>query len=46
MSKERDPESLVGEIRLKTSRKYSFEEKIPIVLDDLRGEESIVELCC
>ena len=45
MSKERDPESVVREIKRKTRRKYSSEEKIRIVLEGLRGEDSIAELC-
>ena len=32
-------------IRRRTSRKYSAEEKIRIVLAGLRGEESIAALC-
>ncbi len=35
----------VKEIRRKTRRKFSVEEKIRIVLDGLRGESSIAELC-
>ena len=35
----------VKEIKRKTRRKYSAEEKIRIVLDGLRGESSISELC-
>ena len=35
----------VKEIRRKTRRKFSSEEKIRIVLDGLRGESSIAELC-
>lgn len=35
----------VREIRRETRRKYSAEEKIRIVLEGLRGEESIAELC-
>jgi transposase len=45
MSRENNPESVVREIRRKTRRKYSSEEKIRIVLEGLRGEESIAELC-
>ncbi len=45
MSKQTDPESVVREIKRKTRRKYSSEEKIRIVLEGLRGEESIAELC-
>jgi transposase len=40
-----DPESVVREIRRKTRRKFSAEEKIRIVLEGLRGESSIAELC-
>ena len=45
MSGNTDPESKVREIRRKIRRKFSAEEKIRIVLDGLRGEESIAELC-
>ena len=38
-------DKLVKNIRRKTSRKYSAEEKIRIVLAGLRGEESIAALC-
>jgi len=45
MSEETSPESEVREIRRKTRRRYSAEEKIRIVLDGLKGEDSIAELC-
>jgi transposase len=35
----------VKDIKRKTRRKFSAEEKIRIVLDGLRGESSISELC-
>ena len=38
-------EKQVKDIRWKTRRKFSSEEKISIVLDGLRGEYSIAELC-
>lgn len=38
-------ESAVRDIRRRTRRHYSAEEKIRIVLEGLRGEESIGELC-
>src|SRR6187399_537258 len=38
-------ERLVREIRRATRKQYSAEEKIRIVLDGLRGEYSIAELC-
>ena len=47
MAEENDQsvESTVREIRRKTRKKYSAEEKLRIVLEGLRGEESIAELC-
>ena len=38
-------EKVVKDIRRATRKQYSAEEKIRIVLDGLRGEESIAELC-
>ena len=38
-------EKHVKDIRRKTRRKFSSEEKIRIALDGLRGEYSIAELC-
>ena len=40
-----DPESIVQEIKRMTRRKFSAEEKIRIILDGLKGEESITALC-
>ena len=40
-----DPESVVRDIRSKTRRKFSSEEKIRIVLEGLKGEDSIAEIC-
>ena len=43
---QKDPvEKVVRDIRRKTRRKHSTEEKIRIVLEGLRGEESIAALC-
>ena len=36
---------VVSEIRRKTRRKFNAEEKIRIVLEGLRGELSVAELC-
>jgi transposase-like protein len=44
MTECRDPEKVVREIRRKTRRKFSSEEKIRIVLEGLRGEETIAVL--
>ena len=38
-------EKLVRDIRRATRKQYSAEEKIRIVLEGLRGEDSIAELC-
>ena len=38
-------ESVVREIKRRTRKKYSGEEKIRIVLEGLRGEASIADLC-
>jgi transposase len=38
-------EQAVRDIRRATRRRYSAEEKIRIVLEGLRGEDSIAELC-
>ncbi len=38
-------ERTVRDIRRATRRKFSAEEKIRIVLEGLRGEETIAELC-
>ena len=38
-------ERTVRDIRRKTRKQYSAEEKIRIVLSGLRGEDSIAELC-
>ena len=47
MSKERkqSSEAAVRDIRQRTRRKFSPEEKIRIVLEGLRGEQSVADLC-
>lgn len=39
------PESVVREIKRATPKKYSADEKIRIILEGLRGESPIAELC-
>jgi transposase len=39
------PESIVREIKRRTRRKFTAEEKIRIILEGLRGEESLTDLC-
>jgi transposase len=41
----RSPESVVRDIRRKTRRKFFSEEKIRIVLEGLKGEESVSTIC-
>ncbi len=43
--KEVSADSVVKDIRRRSRRKYSVEEKIGIVLEGLRGEDSIAEPC-
>ena len=38
-------ERIVKDIRRATRKQYSAEEKIRVVLDGLRGEHSVAELC-
>ena len=45
MAEKPGPEAQVREIRRRTRQRYSAEEKIRIVLEGLKGEESIAELC-
>jgi len=43
--KKQSAENAVKDIRRKTRRKFSAEEKIRIVLEGLRGEDSVSALC-
>ena len=45
MSSRDSAEQTVRDIRRKTRKQYSAEEKIRIVLSGLRGEDSIAEVC-
>jgi transposase len=45
MGKGASSEKVVREIQRRTRRRFSAEEKIRIILEGLRGEESIAELC-
>jgi len=38
-------DQIIRDIKRKTRKQYGAEEKIRIVLDGLRGEDSIAELC-
>jgi transposase len=43
--KKQSASSLVREIKRRTRRVFSAEEKIKIILEGLRGEESVAALC-
>lgn len=45
MSHKKNTESIVKDIKRQTRRKFSSEEKIHIVLEGLKGEESIAAIC-
>jgi transposase len=45
MAKEGSAEATIRDIKRKTRRKYSSEEKIRIVIEGLRGEQRVAELC-
>jgi len=45
MASKQPAEDMIRDIRRATRRHFSAEEKIRIVLEGLRGEESIAELC-
>lgn len=45
MTSKEPAEKAVRDIRRKTRKQYSAEEKIRVVLSGLRGEESIAALC-
>jgi transposase len=45
-SAKKPAERVVKDIRRATRRYFSTEDKIRIVIDGLRGDDSIAELCC
>src|SRR5215472_10791866 len=45
MGKGGSPEQVIREIHRRTRRRFSAEEKVRIVLEGLRGEQSVAELC-
>ena len=45
MTRRKSSEGLIRDIKRKTRRKFSSEEKIRIVVEGMRGEMSIAELC-
>ena len=45
MPKKKNASSLINELKRKTRRKYSSEEKIRIIIDGMLGETTIADLC-
>ncbi len=45
MKERQGSESIIRDIRRKTRKRYNSEEKIRIVLEGLRGESTVAELC-
>ena len=45
MSKKKSASSLISDLKRKTRKSYSSEEKIRVVIEGIRGEYSIAELC-
>jgi transposase len=45
MNKKKSASSLISELKRKTRKRYSSEEKIRIVIEGMRGEMSVAELC-
>lgn len=45
MAKKESAEQAVRDIRRRTRRRFSAEEKVRIVIEGLRGEESVASLC-
>ncbi len=43
--KNKSAESYVRDVKRRTRRKFSTEEKIKIVIEGLRGEQSFASLC-
>lgn len=45
MAKKKSATSLISDLKRKTRKSYNSEEKIRIIIDGMRGEYSIAELC-
>ena len=45
MTKKKSAGSLISDLKRKTKRTYNSEEKIRIVIEGMRGEVSVAELC-
>jgi len=45
MTNKKSTSSLISDLKRKTRKNYSSEEKIRIIIEGIRGEDSIAELC-
>ncbi len=45
MAKKKSTSSLISDLKRKTRKSYSSEEKIRIIIEGMRGETTITELC-
>jgi transposase len=45
MARKKSATSLISDLKRKTRKSYNSEEKIRIIIDGMRGESSIAELC-
>jgi transposase len=45
MGRKKKSESIIRDIKRQTRRKFSSEEKISIVIEGLRGEDSVASIC-
>lgn len=45
MTKKKSASSLISELKRKTRKSYSSEDKIRIIIEGMRGEISVAELC-
>jgi transposase len=45
MANKKSTSSLISDLKRKTRRKFSSEEKIRIIIEGMRGETTIAELC-
>jgi transposase len=45
MTQKRNANSLIRELKRKTRKSYSSEDKIRIIIEAIRGEVSLAELC-
>jgi len=45
MTKKKSASSLISDLKRKTRKSYSSEEKIRIIIEGMRGETTIAELC-